>query len=418
MERSHPNTPFSSRVPRGSGPTGAQRLHDESGVALVIVLLIVALLTIATVEFADSTNIYAPMTRNSINGVQASMLVRSGINIGEAFLMHDEDPAVDAFSEEWCPEPLEESCRIDESFLQLPPNLRLRIEIFDESGKLNINLTRPANLDEAEIQDPAHPPVFYSWQGVLQRLLEAKGIDPVAVERLSEYWKQKLAAHAEEAAAAANTENPGNQADPSATPQADGGSQQNLTAVQLDALMDFPSLDDANVALGLTAREIGVLRDYVSALPKRRFPLINANTAPRQVLDALIGDGSISESIITQRLEAPLQQADWNQLIAGLDTQDPAFLNVRRMVQTRSYMFRVVASALVNPDPTTGLGGIGRTASMLVRRVPRAQRQGTEGTAGRWTLTRMDWQKEGGAKLFVEKQGEASGVGEEEVRLF
>jgi type II secretory pathway component PulK len=398
----------------------AARLENEDGVALVIVLLIVALLTITTVEFADSTNIYAHMTRNSINGMQAAMLARSGINIGEAFLLHDEDPVVDAFSEEWCPEPREESCRIDESFLQLPGNLRLRIEIFDESGKLNINLTRPANLEEAELPDPTRPPLFYAWQEVLQRLFEGNGIDPASVERLNEYWRMKLEANAEMVDAASNTENNPPGGDPQGGQGESGSPTQNLTAAQIDALLDFPSLDDANVALGLSSREIDRMRDFVTALPKRRFPMINANTAPRQVLDALIGDGSITESIVTQRLEAPLQQADWVQLIAGLDTQDPTFMHVRRMVQTRSYMFRVTASALVNPDPTTGLGGIGRTASMLVRRVPRAGRQSGEGNAGHWTLTRVDWQKEGGAKLFVENesQGDAFGVGEDELRFF
>lgn len=392
------------------------RLRDEKGVALVIVLLIVALLTITTMEFADSTTIYAHMTRNSINGMQASLLARSGINLGEAFLLHDEDPIVDGFSEEWCPEPREESCRIDESIFQLPPNLRLRVEIFDETGKININLTRPQNLQEIDVLDPANPPLFYAWQEVLSRLFESRGVDPIAVERLGEYWKQKMEANAEQVEEASNTEDQGG-ADP-AGQGGDGLSPQDLTAAQLDVLMDFPSLDDANVALGLSPRDLERIRDYVTALPKRRFPTINANTAPRQVLDAVIDDGSISEGIVSQRLEAPLQQADWLQLIAGLDNQDPLSRHVRRMVQTRSYMFRVISSALVNPDPTTGLGGIGRTASMLVRRVPRGGRQAGEGNAGRWTLTRLDWQKEGGAKLFVEDHGDASGVGEDEIRLF
>jgi hypothetical protein len=76
-----------------------------------------------------------------------------------------------------------------------------------------------------------------------------------------------------------------------------------------------------------------------------------------------------------------------------------------------------MASALVNPDPTTGLGGIGRTASMLVRRVP-AVRRNDASTAGRWTLTRLDWQKEGGARLFLADHGLVPGMGEDELRFF
>jgi hypothetical protein len=56
---------------------------------------------------------------------------------------------------------------------------------------------------------------------------------------------------------------------------------------------------------------------------------------------------------------------------------------------------------------------------MLVRRVPAPARQGdTQDTGGHWTLTRLDWQKEGGAKLFVEADSSAPGAGEDEVRLF
>jgi type II secretory pathway component PulK len=389
---------------------------DERGIALVIVLLIVALLTITTFEFIDSAMIYTHMTSNSQNGLQASLLARSGINIGEAVLMHDEDPAIDGFAEEWCPEPREESCRIDETFLQLPANVRLRIEIFDESGKININLTRPRNLQELENLKPENPPVFVAWQGALRRLMEANGVDPDAVERLSDYWRIKLEEHAEAVDTAANTEGGAGQQQQDQE-QADDSPQQQLTAAQLEALLDFPSLDDANAVLGLTARQLAKLRDYVTALPQRRFPRVNANTAPRQVLDAITGDGSISESIATQRMEAPLQQADLGQQLAGIDTNDPEFGRVTSMMWTRSYMFRVVASAVVNPDPVTGLGGISRTASMLVRRVPAPAQRGAGGTAGRWTLTRLDWQKEGGAKLFVEADSEL-GAGEDEVRLF
>jgi type II secretory pathway component PulK len=411
-----------ARIPFESSQRGARPVRNEKGIALVIVLLIVALLTITTFEFIDSVMIYSHMTSNSLNGLQASLLTRSGINIGEAVLMRDEDAAIDGFAEEWCPEPLEESCRIDETFLQIPTNMRLRIEIFDESGKMNINLTRPRNLQEAELPDPANPPLFYAWQGVLRRLMEANGIDPETVERLNDYWKQKLEENAESVDEASNTEGGGRQPTPNPQnpdqEQSGESAQQQLSAAQLEALLDFPSLDDANSVLGLAPRQLGRLRDYVTALPQRRFPRVNANTAPRQVLDAIIGDGSISESIVTQRLEVPLQPADLTQQIAGLDTQDPEFGKVGQMMWTRSYMFRVVASALVNPDPVTGLGGIGRTASMLVRRVPAPARPGSERTAGHWTLTRLDWQKEGGAKLFVEADSSVPEGGEDEVRLF
>jgi hypothetical protein len=253
----------------------------------------------------------------------------------------------------------------------------------------------------------------------LQRLFEARGIDPIAIERLNEYWVQKLEENQEQIAALSDTENPQNQNPDENNPdQQSTGQQQDLSPSQLDLLLDFPSLDDANVVLGLNASDLDRLRDVVTALPKRHYPWINANTAPREVLDAITGDGSISESIITQRLETPLQLADWTQAVGGLDTQDPEFARVRQMARVTSRVYRVMASALVNPDPTTGLGGIGRTASMLVRRVPAPVRRSDSNTAGRWTLTRLDWQKEGGARLFLADHGLVPGAGEDELRFF
>src|ERR1043166_9992226 len=125
---------------------------NERGMAVVITLLVVALLTITVVEFTYSVEIDQHMTRNAINGLQASLLARSGINLGEAYLLHDDNFTVDAFTEEWCPGPDDEgrSCKIDElnGQIVLPENMRLRVQIIDESGKLNINALRPLNATE------------------------------------------------------------------------------------------------------------------------------------------------------------------------------------------------------------------------------------------------------------------------------
>lgn len=417
-----PGRPFSKGGTEDSSASAKppSPVKNEKGIALVIVLLIVALLTITTFEFIDSTLIYTHMTSNSMNGLQASLLARSGINFGEAVLMHDEDQQIDGFAEEWCPEPREDSCRIDESLLQLPPNMRLRIEIFDESGKININLTRPKNLQELENLKPEAPPISFIWGRALGRLLEANGVNPDVVERLDEYWKEKLEENAEAVDEAANTETGGSDPDPQKTPGLGGGGtqqQQQLNAAQLALFLDFKSLDDANAVLGLTPRQLSKVRDYVTALPVRNVPKVNVNTAPREVLDAITGDGSISESIVTARMEAPLDQGALGTQLSGINTNDPEFGKVSTMLYTRSFTFRVIASALVNPDPVTGLGGIGRTASMLVRRVVAPARQGREGVG--WTLTRMDWQKEGGAKLFVEADTSNNEPGVEDgARLF
>jgi general secretion pathway protein K len=64
-------------------------VRDERGIALIITLLVVALLTITVIEFTYSVEVDQHMARNALNGLQASLLARSGIALGEALLLHD-----------------------------------------------------------------------------------------------------------------------------------------------------------------------------------------------------------------------------------------------------------------------------------------------------------------------------------------
>jgi hypothetical protein len=47
---------------------------------------------------------------------------------------------------------------------------------------------------------------------------------------------------------------------------------------------------------------------------------------------------------------------------------------------------------------------------MLVRRDRRTTAANAPTTSPRWTLTQLDWQKEGGAALFVEKDNQEAGA--------
>src|SRR5262249_27259495 len=75
--------------------------RNERGIALLIVLIVVALLTITVTEFTYSVQIDQHRTRNAIHALQAQLLARSGINLAEGFLMLDDEPSYDARSEQW-----------------------------------------------------------------------------------------------------------------------------------------------------------------------------------------------------------------------------------------------------------------------------------------------------------------------------
>ena len=373
-------------------------MSNERGVALVVVLLVIALLSITTVEFGFSAQVYTHMARNSLNGLQANLLARSGINLGEAVLGFDEDPQVDAFSEEWCPAPTEDSCEIDATQFGLPPNMLLRIEIFDESGKLNLNLTKPRNQNEyaSKLEDPTRFLLFDMWRMAFERLLENEGVDPDAALRLYEYWETQI-----EAALGSGEDDALELEDEEEADLDDEDEDDEPAGSRIFATLDFATLDDANAVIGLPSEQLRRLRRVLTAAAG--VTRVNANTAPREVLLAIIGDEGLVEDIIARRLDLPMQTSEITSLVppvsVGEGIPDP-----RRMLHGRSNIFRIAASGVVNPNPVTGRGGIGRSASLLVRR-----RQSRIANVGReasiaWTFTRLDWQKEGGALLFEERR--------------
>ena len=383
--------------------------HNERGIALVITLLVVALLTITVIEFTYSVQVDQHMARNALSGLQASLLARSGINLGEAFLLHDSDFTVDAFTEDWCPDPAGDghACHIDETSGQvmLPQNMRLKVQIVDEGGKLNLNMVRFTSQrqwndwrtnrnGDPKTQGSLHP--LLDWQSALEQLLSSRGLPPEIAEQVLDYWDAVFQARFAPGDTGSAT-SPGRTPPPVAI-----GTPDPITTAQLQQL-EFASLDDAAVIPGMTQSAINKLRPVLTALPSSLQPKVNANTAPVTVLNAIVGDDEVAGNIVSQRSETPLKPGDLGSLTAGLNRSGtgPAGHNYATvMLGVTSQFYQVRASGVVNPNPITGRGGIGRSATMLVRRTRRAATQGNSASAVPWTLIQLDWQKEGGAALF------------------
>jgi hypothetical protein len=73
-----------------------------------------------------------------------------------------------------------------------------------------------------------------------------------------------------------------------------------------------------------------------------------------------------------------------------------------------SNLYRLEASVLTNIDPENpSRGGIGQTLSEVVERRPALPTRNLGGSQQSdeplWTLRTLDWQKEGGARLFYEQ---------------
>lgn len=372
------------------------RLADERGVALILVLVIVALLTITVTEFTFSVQLDQHRTRNAIHALQAQLLARSGINLAEGFLMLDEEPSYDAYSEEWWLQ-LREFCRE----MVLDPSMRIRCTVRDESGKINLNNTRePRRVNQNQAVTGSAV-----LRDALRCLFERHGVDVEVVDKLADYWQQ----------------------DP---PQNPDGTQ--------GVIPDFLSLEDFGAAFGIPSEPLRQLGKLITAQPRPLFPRINVNTAPAEVLAAVLNaeqqgcppNEQVDQIVERQRdPEQPFRSGgEVTALLQGLDNASVK----GALFDVRSKLYRLEASALANVDPEhPESGGIGQTLSALVVRQPGAARPGASrgpvraggaqpGGGDRplpnWTLRPLDWQKEGGARLFhqpVDGEGEPGSLEED-----
>lgn len=404
-------------------------IANERGIALVVTLLVVALLTITVIEFTYSVEVDQHMTRNALSALQASLLARSGINFGEALLLHDKNqpPGVFAFTEDWCLERGRQEgtdrprCVIDDFSSELPSDMLLKVEIVDESGKFNLNTARPRNDSECtalaslDLTTKTNTGPTARLRA-LQNILESRGMTSDVMDAYVAYWQQACTVgRAAAKQVSANVLLPG-QSSASAAPRPDPNQMANALIQTLN-LRDFSSLDDAGLLPGFTPAALQRLRPVLTAFrPSDVMPYpgavlsptvaqtINANTAPAAVLNAVLSGVDGADDCVSQIITARVDQAFQSPGQVPCSGKAPGMLGVNSM------LFRIHASAVVHPDPVTGRGGVSRTASMLVLRS--GFRPNPPPGMGHWSLTQLDWQKEGGAALFQQKTDQDSDIDE------
>ncbi len=333
-----------------------------------MVVTVVAMLTIVVTEFTYSVTIDQYRVRNSLHALQAELIVRSGVNLVEGFLSLDEDPDIDTRTDEWYIRMIQFCENIE-----LPDGSLIRCDVKDESGKINVNntarsRTRPRNPDvvddEAVVED--------ALRCIFQR---RDGLDVEVVDDLIEYWMRE-------------------------PPTLADGTSRNRVPY-------FQSLEDFAAEFNIKTRHLRYLRKYVTAQPRRQLRGVNINIAEPEVLSALInpnpddqcGRTAEVDDILERQLdpEDPIKQVDVRTLLSGLE-------NSQAIVGTfvvKSSLYRLEASAITNPDPENPTrGGVGKTLSVLIFR--ECPEKDGDGNCERWTLKPLDWQKEGGARLFRE----------------
>lgn len=143
--------------------------EDERGVALLMTLLVVALLSVLAIGMQSRSVLALTRARQSVNALTASYIMRSGVSAAMAFLEKDaRDSAIDTLSEVWAQEV--------KAFPVGDGTVSIRIE--DEAARFNVNtlVTPQGHVNAAAVQR-------------FGRLLRSVGND----ERLSEqtaHWLQ------------------------------------------------------------------------------------------------------------------------------------------------------------------------------------------------------------------------------------
>ena len=225
----------------------------QQGVAIVLALTVVALAALAVTAMMVSQSIWSRRVELTAAHAQARQLVQAGLDWGRAVLSDDRRTStVDYLGEPWA--------------LRLPPipvdNGSLTGRIEDQQGKFNLNnLLKGGKLDLAQLDH-------------FRRLLAILGLPPALAGSLADWI------------------------DADSEPQPQGGAEDayylSLPSPHLAA--NRPLIDVAELALvrgfddGVRAR----LRPFVTALP--RFTPVNVNTAPPEVIAAMIDGLSLDDA--------------------------------------------------------------------------------------------------------------------------
>lgn len=301
----------------------------ESGVALLIVLLAITLLTIVVVELTYSSQVETHLAIGGRNALQAYYLARSGVNVAEAILVRDLDVngPTDGESDIWAQ--------------ALPPlpvgDGTVMLHVTDESRLLDVNAL--AKKDVFEV-DPARQ--------IFRGLFEILGLERPLLSAVIDWLDQNETPE---------TEPPGAE-QPFYLGRTPPVRVRNGPVLSVRDLLDVR---------GMTPELLARLEPFVTALPQdasTRGPKVNVNTAPAEVLYAL-SPGLARERGIVDQLLAARRERPFKDSLA-LQTAVPQLKNAKlwstlsdRITYGSTY-FRIEAVGTV--------GGIARGLTVVVKR--------------------------------------------------
>jgi general secretion pathway protein K len=312
-----------------------RRGRDESGIALLIVLLAITLLTIVVIEFTDAAQVETHQALSARNALQASYLARSGVNVGEALLILDAQlaamgaaPHADTLDDYWAkpypPLPIGDGTAV--------------IRVRDESRFLNLNDMFSGGSLQAD------------RKAVFERLFASLAIDRSVLAAIVDWMDEDNA--------------------PSVTPP--GAEQPFYLALPIPRRVRngaLLTLRELLLVRGVTPGILARLEPFVTVLPPDRFR-VNVNTAPPEVLRALSDevrdDPGVVDRLIATRDTAPFTAP--SEALRNVTGLDKALGSGREFLDTSSPYFRVESVGEIG-DVRRGIVEVVRRNDQRIARV-------------------------------------------------
>jgi general secretion pathway protein K len=238
-------------------------LHNQKGIALVVTLLAVALLTAMVVEFSYGVYTGTNDLYNWRDSQRLSLMAKSGVNVSAKVLFNKDITA-------HYTEPVE--MPVENPFEDFKGTVTIRIE--NEDAKFNINAIVPRNENIPE-DDPDSP------YNCFKRLLKALSLDVKIADRVVDWI--------------------------------DTNSEARIGDSELDAKnAPFNSVDELLLIHGISRKDYDTLLPYVTVSKDRNNLIVNVNGAEAPVLESLspaITEG-VAKTVIDARKSKPFENIE------------------------------------------------------------------------------------------------------------
>jgi general secretion pathway protein K len=249
-------------------------LKDQKGIALVVTLLALVLITALVVEFSYGVYTGTNNLYNWRDSQRLSIMAKSGINVSARFLS-------DMLNNQTFSYPGSIELPVENPFEDFNGTVLVRIE--DENSKFNINSLVPDNqsVNESDENSPYNS---------FKRLLKILSLDEKIADRIVDWIDKNSEARLSDSEVGAK----------------------NSALVSVDELL---------LINGINRKDYDKLLPYITVFGDRTLPLINVNGAEAPVIMSL--SGSITEEdakrIIKYRENTPFQKESDITKVAGFD---------------------------------------------------------------------------------------------------